>query len=171
MMEVKKVWRKVGDSMADRLSGHRGLSIFARERAKFEGWLKVELCDVLLAEGWHPTPEDDRIDVTFESWAIELKTCNTNYGFKGVKNKGRPITKNVSGVISDIRKLNRKGLKRKYNHRAVVFVMFPMRIDNMYWQQKHLPRIAQEAAWIDQRDFVFENGLPGVLYFALCEIN
>jgi len=30
-----------------KLERNDGLAIFAKERAKFEGWLKVELCDSL----------------------------------------------------------------------------------------------------------------------------
>ena len=35
------------DKISSRLENHKGLKIFAIERAKFEGWLKVELLDIL----------------------------------------------------------------------------------------------------------------------------
>jgi hypothetical protein len=166
---VKEMWMELQTALVGRLSCHQGLSVFARERAKFEAWLKVELCDVLLSKGRNPVPECDRIDVTFGHWAIELKTCNTNYSFKGARRKGRPITKNVNGVVADIEKLNRMDIKRRYKHRAVLFVVFPMHSNNPRWQRHHLPRIEQVVAQIYHKEFCFKDGLPGVLFFGLCK--
>ena len=98
-----------------------GLAIFAKERAKFEGWLKVELCDSLSKYFQEIIPEKDRIDITFNNWAIELKTINTNYKYGNVKNKTRPITKNVQEVINDIKKLKSSNFPDK----AILFVVFP----------------------------------------------
>ena len=65
------------------LENHEGVSIFASNRSKFEGWLKVELIQILKNHNYGDVlPEKDRIDVTFGNWALELKTCNTNYRYK-----------------------------------------------------------------------------------------
>jgi len=98
-MEFKDLANLIFDEIKLKLENNQGLSIFAKERAKFEGWLKVELCDSLSKYFKDVAPERNRFDVTFENWAIELKTVNTNIRYENVKNKTRPITKNTQGVI------------------------------------------------------------------------
>ena len=41
-MEFEKLGELIFDGMKPRLENNQGLSTFAKERAKFEGWLKVE---------------------------------------------------------------------------------------------------------------------------------
>ena len=77
-MEFQKLRKLLFDEMKPKLENNQGLSIFAKERAKFEGWLKVELCDSLSKYFTDVAPERNRIDVTFDDWAIQLKTVNTN---------------------------------------------------------------------------------------------
>lgn len=47
----------------------------------------------------------ERADIMFkedgETYKIELKTHNTNWRVEGIKNKHRPITKNVKSIIRD----------------------------------------------------------------------
>lgn len=105
-------------------------------------------------------PERNRIDVTFENWAIELKTVNTNIRYKNVKNKHRPITKNTKGVIKDIEKLKSIG----YANRAILFVVFPITHSNKYWQVQ-LQRISKLLREIKHVNFNFKDEIPGVVYF------
>lgn len=46
-MEFKDMANLIFNEIKPKLENNQGLSIFAKERAKFEGWLKVELCDSL----------------------------------------------------------------------------------------------------------------------------
>lgn len=129
-MEFKDLTKLIFDEIKPKLENSQGLSIFAKERAKFEGWLKVELCDSLSKYFKDIAPERDKIDITFLNWAIELKTVNTNYRYKNVEIKTRPITMNVQGVIDDIENLK----STNYDHKAILFVAFPVTHDNEYWQ-------------------------------------
>jgi len=47
-MEFEELSVLIFNEIKPKLETHLGLSLFAKERAKFEGWLKVELCDSLL---------------------------------------------------------------------------------------------------------------------------
>ena len=163
-MEFEKLSKLIFDGMKPRLENNQGLSTFAKERAKFEGWLKVGLCDSLSKYFMDIAPEKDRIDVTFDDWAIQLKTVNTNIRYPGVKNKHRPITKNVQGVIDDIEKLRSVAYLKK----AVLFVTFPITHDNRYWQTQ-LQRISSLLRKVEYIQFNFLNGIPGVIYLGLIQ--
>lgn len=91
-MEFLKIKEIVFNELKPKLENNNGLAIFAKERAKFEGWLKVELIEILSNYFNSITPENNWIDITFEEWAIELKTVNTNIRYPNVNNKQRPIT-------------------------------------------------------------------------------
>ena len=148
--------------MKPKLENNQGLSTFAKERAKFEGWLKVELCESLSKYFTDVIPEKSRIDVTFDDWAIQLKTVNTNIRYPGVINKTRPITKNVQGIIDDIEKLS----SVTYPKKAVLFVVFPIIHDNEDWQTQ-LQRISRLLRKVEYLQFNFLNKIPGVIYFGL----
>lgn len=150
------------EKLIPKLENNEGLSIFAQERAKFEGWLKVELCESLSFIFNDVKPEIERIDVTFSDWAIELKTMNTNYRFNNVTNKTRPITKNIQGVIDDIESLKSSHIKNK----AILFVVFPVsdKVDN--WKEL-LIRITSLLTRIECMPFNFKKGIPGIIYFGL----
>jgi len=92
-MTFQELWNILEKEIPNKISQHNGLNFFIKNRAKFEGWFKVELCDILSKYTNNITPEKDRIDVVFDDWALELKTSNTNYRYENVKNKTRPITK------------------------------------------------------------------------------
>ena len=107
-------------------------------------------------------PEKNWIDITFQDWAIELKTVNTNIRYKNVKNKHRPITKNVQGVIDDIEKLS----KTKYANKSVLFVVFPIHHANSNWQT-HLEKIKEKLSTLDHLEFKFQDKIFGAIYFGL----
>lgn len=161
-VEFEKLWKLISFELKMKLENNTGLSVFARERAKFEGWLKVELCDSLSKHFGNVVPEKDRIDITFEDWAIELKTINTNVRYANVKNKSRPITRNTKGVLDDIE----KSRQMKFSNLAVCFVVFPILHDDKNWRIQ-LERIAHQLGRIEHTNFSFKNGIPSVLYFGL----
>jgi len=161
-MEFKDLANLIFNEMTPKLGNNKGLSIFAKERAKFESWLKVELCDSLSKYFKDVAPEKNRIDITFENWAIELKTVNTNIHYENVKNKRRPITRNIKGVIEDIEKLK----SNDYINKAVLFVVFPIKHDNENWQFQ-LQKISKLSREIKHVNFKFKNEIPGVVYFGL----
>jgi hypothetical protein len=161
-MDFEELSKVVFEELKAKLEEHSGISIFARERAKFEGWLKVEVCDSLSKYFKDVVPERDRVDITFEDWGIELKTVNTNIRFSGVQNKTRPITKNTQGVVDDIEKL--KGLPIK--NKGVLFLAFPILHDNKDWQIQ-LQRIKANLKEIRFCPFDFKGNVPGVVYFGL----
>jgi len=160
IMEFENLTKLIFGELKPKLENNQGLSIFAKERAKFEGWLKVELCDSLSKYFKDIVPEGNRIDVTFENWAIELKTVNTNIQYENVKNKTRPITKNTQGVIDDIEKLK----STDYINKAILFVVFPITHDNENWRIQ-LQRISTLLREIKHVNFNFKDEIPGVIYF------
>jgi len=117
------------------LLASRALQVPLRQRAKFEGWFKIELTAALELQEARVCIEQDyptglgnryRADLKVKLGAIGkeffimLKTVNTNFRFDGVKNCTRPITKNIQGVIADIDKL------RFLPHDTVGYVLFPV---------------------------------------------
>lgn len=166
-MDFEQLCGLMFEHLVPRLENSPALRIFAAERAKFEGWLKVELCNVLVEQSVRNlVPEKDRIDVTFDGWAIKLKTVNTSYRYPNVANKTCPITMNIQGVIDDIEQLQRTSLPTS-THKAILFVVFPVMHDKPEWQN-HLHRIVTcVGASIRHREFTFQNGVPGVMYCGL----
>ena len=160
----EELTKTIFEKITPKLEKNKGLKIFAKERAKFEGWLKVELCASLSKDFQTVAPEKDSIDITFDNWAIELKTVNTNYRYDNVENKTRPITRNVQGVIDDIEKLK----SRDCTNKATLFIVFPVTEDNEEWK-KHLGKITELLKDIKYKEFRFKNDIPGVIYFGLIE--
>jgi len=86
-----------------------------RQRAKFEGWLKLELARALETAGFTEVMLECRYagrrkaDLAFRIQGVrcfmELSMCNTNWRVKSVRTASRPITKNVEHVLKDIEKL------------------------------------------------------------------
>ncbi len=162
-MKFKSLKNIIFIELKKKLENHSGLSIFVKERSKFEGWLKVELCDILIKYSKDIIPEKNRVDINFKDWGIELKTLNTNIRYLEIIDKTRPITKNVKGVISDIRKLE----KLSYVNKAVLFIVFPITHDNKKWNIR-LDKIRMELLSLDYCQFDFKNNIAsGVMYFGL----
>jgi hypothetical protein len=166
-MEFEALANTIFEELKPKLENNDGLAIFAKNRAKFEGWLKVELCGSLskyfgdiVPE--HDTPLKKKIDIVFKNWAVQLKTVNTNYRYRGVEIKTRPITMNIQGVIEDIGILK----STDYENEAILFLAFPVTHDNEYWQD-HYQKIRTYSKDIRHSSFYFNNGVPGVIYFCL----
>jgi len=66
-----------------------------------------------------------RSDLTFffnsQRCDVELKTCNSNWRMDGVLNRTRPITKNISEIVTDTKKL-----RNCSGDGIVAFCMFPV---------------------------------------------
>ena len=157
-MDFEKIWKIIKNNLISRIKAKRSLALFASECAKFEGWLKVEVADILCEYG-KVIPEKDLIDIVFENCAIELKTVNTSNKYPGVLNKTKPVTDNVKSIINDICKLKKTVYKNKY----VLFAVFPLE-DNKKWQ-KHLNKISQNLEEFKENEIIFFNGIKGKLYF------
>jgi hypothetical protein len=166
-MEFEALANTIFEELKPKLENNDGLAIFAKNRAKFEGWLKVELYSSLskyfgdiVPE--HNTPLKKNIDIVFKNWAVQLKTVNTNYRYRGVEIRTRPITMNIQGVIEDIGILK----STDFENEAILFFAFPVTHDNEYWQD-HYQKIALSAREIKHIEFYFKNNIPGVVYLCL----
>lgn len=162
-MTFEELWDILEQEIPNRIKQHDGLNFFVKNRAKFEGWFKVELCDILSKYTNNLTPEKERIDIVFDDWALELKTSNTNYRYEDVENKNKPVTKNVTSIIKDI--VNLKNNKN-YNQKAVVFIIFPLSKTTQGWNN-HISEIKNKLQELKEKEFSFKNGTNAILYCGL----
>ena len=171
-MSLSDFLDSVGNKLKEKIENFKAISIFVRERSKFEGWLKIEVVDTLLDLGIPKeriTPEENRTDIVFElegkKVGMELKTINTNYIHELVKNKTRPITKNIEGILDDINKLKRN---TEFHERVIVFVVFPLSEKNEKFWRKHIEKIKKHCKklkeWEINFKMDFEEKVPGWLY-------
>ncbi len=160
-MTVDELVEATANHLIQRIRKSGALGVFAKRRAKFEGWLKVELIDILLSKGYNAVPEHGLIDVTFENVAIELKTVNTNYRDNIADNLIRPITKNIKSVIKDINKHRANKIENKF----VIFIVFPSNDTHHDWQ-RHLQKIDDALGeTCCARPFKFKSGIAGTIYY------
>ncbi len=160
-MTATELLNITSEIIIDKIKNHKGLNEFVVERSKFEGWLKVEFVEALIKNGIKAKPEIDRIDISFNKTAIELKTINTNYRYNKIKNKTRPITINIKSIKNDIKKL--KG-NNNFDNKFVVFIVFPLETEQKEWIS-HLTKIKNELFELVFKEFKFNNGAPGVIYY------
>jgi hypothetical protein len=124
------------------------LRVVVRQKNKFEGWLKVELAHYLEKAGMEEVQVEtkldrsrDRHDISFfheaNFFRVELKTPNTNWKIPGIKQCGRPITKNIQSIIDDAKKLN--------SYQGILaFVLFPVPIDDHRWKM-YIDKISEKC--------------------------
>lgn len=125
------------------------MKVVTKQRAKFEGWLKFMLVkyaldnnceDVRVEENYG---DNKRADLSFKSgeskYCIELKTANVNWKIEGVEKGKRPVTKNISSIINDAKKLE----NGKVNG-IVSFVLFPIPVNDTRWKD-YIKRIENEV--------------------------
>ena len=163
-MTFNELSKLIFEPLAKRIESEKSLGIFARGRSKFEGWLKVAVCSLLVEGGIENViPEQDRIDVKCDGWAIELKTTNTSYRYSNVITKTKTITKNIQGIINDIEAL-RASTNLVGTKKAVLFVVFPVTHDKLDWQE-HLAKVKESlGSNIVHHSFKFNNGIDGMIY-------
>lgn len=160
-MTLNELVEITAHELIKRIGGSGALGVFAKRRAKFEGWLKVELIDILISKGYDAIPEQGLIDVTFGNVAIELKTVNTNYRDNLAENMVRPITMNINAVLQDITNLRINPVENKF----VIFVVFPLNDGHHRWQE-HLSRIDNAlGASCCAKPFKFKSGVAGTIYY------
>lgn len=166
------MFENILNKLVKRIEEKKGLSIFARQRSKFEGWLKVELVDILKSKNKDVRIEHSigkkKVDVFFDNYLIELKTVNTNYRHDGVEKKIRPITDNIKGIKEDIKKII---YKKNYN-KAILFVVFPLSDkDENFWgnQLNEIENEMKNKTKVEKEiEFCFKNSkIPGKIYFYL----
>ena len=163
MQDIKIIAKNAVEELVSLMEQHDALPEFAKYRAKFEGWVKVELLGILqkLAKT-EVVPEMDRHDLVMGDYcAIELKTTNTNYRIEGVLNKTRPITRNIESIIEDVEKLK----KSKYPFKMMVFVVFPLSNPEKPEWKGHLSKLKPYFEKLEEKPFKFKNGIPAVLYY------
>ena len=177
---IEEVMNRVTQSIAH----HKELVTFAKQRAKFEGWVKVELCGILKEilgndlqvklEKYYKLHKV-HIDIVFKGsdnkdYAIEIKTINTSYRYPDVIKKTCPITENIKGLISDIGKLKNLKKSNSINDGAVLFVVFPVEPNNPYWKS-HYENIKEGGTKnlnLKYNEFrFFGTAIPGVVYVGL----
>lgn len=162
-MTFNELWDILEDKVPHKINNHNGLNFFIKNRSKFEGWFKVELCDILSKHTKNITPEKDNIDIVFDNWALELKTSNTSYIYENVENKNKPITENVASIIKDIVDLRNN---TNYENKAVIFIIFPLSKTTEGWN-KHISKIQNELRELKEKEFSFQSGTNAILYCGL----
>ena len=156
--------RLVLRELAERMSAHEGLEVFAAHRSKFEGWLKVELAAILRERFRSVVPEKNRVDLVTDDWAFEVKVADASYRHPRAVPKSRPITESVRSVVEDAWKL--RGLSG-CKHKAVIFAALPMPGRSLEAWRAHLSKIRRELRELYSLSFRFRNGVPGAVYFGL----
>lgn len=155
------------------------LDVPLRQRAKFEGWLKIELAAALAVGGWEVCIERSysgsldqiyRADLSVSlsdgsEILVMLKTANTNFRFKDVQIVHRPITKNFKGIIEDIGKLkNLPPAKRGY----VLFVAFPVSASHITRQvqlTRYIQRVQVAGVDLTIEDYVARAPEWGIAWY------
>lgn len=130
-------------------SNEQVISIALKQRAKFEGWLKYMLVQCAIENNLEEIRveakygRNKRADIYFQSenikYYVELKTANTNWKIDGIEKRTRPITKNITGIIKDAKKL-----KNERVNGIVAFVLFPIPKDDTRWKD-HVSRIEKKV--------------------------
>ncbi len=168
---------EIVSKLIDTISQHNGCAIFVEERAKFEGWVKVELARILFELGYKVEPEKayfidgkrHQVDLFSEHGntrlCVELKTVNTNYTGILAKKKTRPITMNINGVLEDLEELSRIKEANPEVEYYVLFLVYPCESGNKHWQM-HKRKLAARCASLSERAFSFKNGERGLVYIA-----
>jgi len=129
--------KSVMDALREVLTRRRdAIWLAVKQRAKFEGWLKLELARALKEAGLtnirlecqYVGKKKADLAFGFEDGLcfIELSMCNTNWRVEGVESATRPITKNVEHVLKDIEKLK---MVKEPNLGIALTLFFPVPID------------------------------------------
>jgi hypothetical protein len=159
------------------------LSVPLGQRAKFEGWMKIELASALakIPRVSHVRVEDSYskadgnrhiADVVFlfgnRKARVMLKTINTNFRFEGVENAHRPITKNITGVIDDVHKLEETSSNHELG--VIIFAMFPVSCDEYKRTRQielHMKKLPKSSIKAEEMGFVLREALWGILFNVL----
>ncbi|MBQ4434120.1 MAG: hypothetical protein II894_08200 [Bacteroidales bacterium] len=105
--------------------GLKSISLPFKQRAKFEGWLKIELAAELSKkfndtriEPSYPHKTQSSADIFSNNYYIELKTVDTDCPYSNTVDGRKRFSNNITLVLKDINKLRPvKGI--------VAFILFP----------------------------------------------
>ena len=183
--QFKQALETILDDLKTKLENSKGIDVFVKNRAKFEGWLKVEIVNILCNRMPDKTdkiipeaPDSNKnitseknknyqhVDIIFDdNSALELKTINTNYRHDKVKNKIRPISYNIKQLIADIKKL--RDLQNKdIKNKAILFVVYPLPDDNIdEFKEKHLQKLRIEIQ--NSKQFTTISRVPCWIYYGI----
>lgn len=145
------------------------LSLFAEKRRSFEGWLKVELCDILMEFSEEITPEyhigeNKKIDILLDDCAIELKIITTQYVMELVENGERSVATKKNEILEDIEKLRSLDFDI---FKIIIFVVYPIKEDNQFEHWGHLNLISKKVDLMESQVFSFKNSIKGKIYIGL----
>ncbi|MCX6774666.1 MAG: hypothetical protein NTY99_01085 [DPANN group archaeon] len=168
-MVFEDVVGKIWFGLEKKLAANSILPVFVEQRKSFEGWLKVEICELLQDYEYKVIPENNHIDVTAGHLAIELKTIPTNYAWPGVPHShAKRITAYINEVLTDAGKLR----SENYSVRMVNFIAYPLSKPHKHyniWAEDHLKRIRLHVSELIEKPFEFQKGYPGIAYFGHVE--
>lgn len=103
------------------------LALPLQQKAKFEGWLKIELaaklqkqfCDTVLEPRYTPKSQS-HADISSDEYFIELKTSDTNCTYNNANVRRKRFSGNRKAIEEAIKKLQASG-----NKGIIAFVLFP----------------------------------------------
>jgi YesN/AraC family two-component response regulator len=185
--QFKQALETILDDLKTKLKSNRGIQVFVENRDKFEGWVKVEIVDILynkITKNIVPEVPDSNKNITSEKnknyqhvdivfnndSALELKTINTNYRHDKVKNKIRPISYNIKQLKADIEKL-RDLQDENIKNKAILFVVFPLpkkdveKFENRYLKQ--LKELGINEQDILYKEFTTNSDVPNRIYYVI----
>jgi hypothetical protein len=146
--------------------------IYSKNRQQFEGWLQLEIIEILSEYFTKILPERDNIDITIgKEWAIELKVVSTNYNgnfldrntleASDIPKKKKNITNMRTSIISDINKLE----NHNYDNKVVIFLVTPLEHNQKDWVKYHYPKLVSNVIEMKRIDIELRNTIKGVLYY------
>ena len=124
----------------------KAINLYVKRRQQFEGWLQVEIVNLLITKGvkdvyFEVKANNKAIDITIGDnvWAIELKIIGRSVNDELCeKTENKAKTDSLLSILTDIEKLK----KLDYKNKAVVFIVYPLRVgvnnDWMNHQSKKL---------------------------------
>jgi len=178
---VNEITTILTEAATECLEGNRDkLWLAVKWRAKFEGWLKIELAEALRQRSFEPRLEipywqkernskkaDISLVIPGRTFHLLLKTANTNWRMKQVENIGRPITLNYEAILDDINSL--KTLLTD-SQGIVLAVLFPTNATTGEDLQTKIERSAMGAKLLKEKPQInfadFRHGVrAGILVF------
>jgi len=194
MRDFKQFLDEIKPTLKAKLQSTKILTLFAQNYASFEGWLKVELCEILKGHFDQVEPEyrlknvsredvdeendkeNSKIDIRFsnqEQWGIEIKVITTGYKIEGIPvKKGRSIAGKKTKIENDIKKLNSSVMDIK----LILIVVYPTKGDLFYKNHVDKNNIENTYKKIEDMDikelkrypFKFhDEKTQGTIYFGL----
>ena len=170
MSEAKKVFGLIHGCLKE---NRNKLELPVRQRAKVEGWLKVELLYSIWQKLLHrsqnseieierPYPKNKKLhcDIFFTTPRrkhvyLELKIINTSYDCDSdlIPRKTKAITDNVQSVIQASDRL--RELTNKRDERIVAFVVYPLCKEKLSKWEEHESKINNKIGnFFDRKELI-----------------